>query len=64
MKFTKYEMARIVGARALQLSMGAPLLVKRKKDEFSAIKLAQREFNSNVLPITVIRPKPEKLETE
>lgn len=63
MNFTKYEKARIIGARALQISMGAPLLVKRKKDEYSVIKLAKREFEKGALPITVTRPKPRKLET-
>ena len=31
-KLTKFETARIIGARALQISMGAPILIKRPKD--------------------------------
>ena len=66
MKFTKYEEARIIGARALQISMGAPLLVKMEKDDFDSIKyspieLAKIEFGKGVLPITIKRPLPGKL---
>jgi len=56
MKYTKYEVARIIGARALQISMGAPLLIKRPKDVYNTIELAKMEFEKGVLPITVKRP--------
>jgi len=64
-EFTKYERARILGARGLQISMDAPLLVKIKKDELTAmnydpLKIAEQELDSGVLPITVNRPLPEK----
>ncbi|UCD03548.1 MAG: DNA-directed RNA polymerase subunit K [Candidatus Woesearchaeota archaeon] len=59
-KYTKYEKARIIGARALQLAMGAPLLIKKSKSIVSVIDLARKEFESEVLPITVNRPKPTK----
>ena len=64
MRFTKYEKARIIGARALQLAMGAPLLLKRPKDLFSVIDLARKEFKKGALPITVNRPKPERIDVE
>jgi len=62
-KFTKYEKARVIGARALQVAMGAPLLIKLKKEEFAAInfdpvQIAKKEFDAGVLPITVKRPLP------
>lgn len=65
--FTKYEIARILGARALQIAMDAPLLLtisKEKLDQmgYDSLKIAEMEFNSNVLPITVKRPLPKKLE--
>ena len=63
-KFTKYEKARIIGARALQLAMGAPLLVKKSKTMMSVIDLARKEFESEVLPITVNRPNPKRLDAE
>lgn len=62
MDFTKYEKARIIGARALQLSLGAPLLIKRPKEVFDVVDLASTELEKNVLPITIKRPVPEKFE--
>lgn len=64
--FSKYERARMIGSRALQLSMGAPLLLKLSDDElkninFSPIEIAKKEFSENVIPITVRRPLPEHL---
>jgi len=66
-KFTKYEKARVIGARALQLSMNAPLLIKLEKSEFEKIKyspieVAKLEFEKEVLPITVKRPLPKRKE--
>jgi DNA-directed RNA polymerase subunit K len=58
---TKYEKARIIGARALQLAQGAPLLIKRPTDTMDAVKIAILEYTKGVLPITVKRPKPVKL---
>jgi DNA-directed RNA polymerase subunit K len=37
LKFTKYEVARILGARALQVSMNAPILIKLSKEEMEAV---------------------------
>ena len=67
MKYTKYEKARIIGARALQIAMGAPLLMKMGKNElekinYSPVELAKTEFNKGILPITNKRPLPRKLE--
>jgi DNA-directed RNA polymerase subunit K len=64
-KFTKYEIARILGARALQLAMDAPVLLKidaQTLDDinYDVLKIAEMEFESEVLPITVKRPFPEK----
>ena len=66
-QFTKYEIARILGARALQIAMDAPLLVKIEKEElenikYDPIKIAETELSSGVLPITVKRPMPKKIE--
>jgi DNA-directed RNA polymerase subunit K len=67
--YTKYEKARILGARALQLSMNAPFLLnipKEKLEEisFDPLKIAEIEFNAGILPITVKRPFPKKEEIE
>ena len=66
-KFSKYEVARILGARALQLYMNAPLLLKVSKEEleeinFNSLKLAEKELESGILPITIKKPFPEKSE--
>jgi DNA-directed RNA polymerase subunit K/omega len=63
--FTKYEKARIIGARALQISMGAPLLVSLKEEDFEKINynpivVARMEFEKGILPITIKRPLPIK----
>ena len=62
-RYTKYETARIIDARALQLAMGAPLLLKLKEDDlerlkFSPIEIAKLEFKEGILPITIRRPLP------
>ncbi|MBD3263047.1 DNA-directed RNA polymerase subunit K [Candidatus Woesearchaeota archaeon] len=59
--YTKFEIARIIGARALQLSMGAPLLIKRPKDLYDPTEIARMEFDSGILPITIKRPTPKKV---
>ncbi len=64
-QFTKYEIARILGARALQIAMDAPLLVKiteekLKEMKYSALEIAEYEFKEGVLPITINRPSPRK----
>ena len=61
MQYTKYEIARIIGARALQLAMGAPLLINRPQDMMETVVIATTEFTNGVLPITVKRPRPIKL---
>ncbi|MCJ2556397.1 MAG: DNA-directed RNA polymerase subunit K [Candidatus Thermoplasmatota archaeon] len=54
MNHTRYETARIVGARALQISMGAPSLLA-DQEVSEAIALAELEFERGILPITVER---------
>ena len=66
MKYTKYETARIIGARALQITMGSPLLIKVDEEKleklnYSSIELAKEEFKKGVLPITIKRPLPKKI---
>jgi len=55
---TKYELARVLGARALQLSMGAPPLVKVAVDE-SLIDIAERELEAGMLPVIIRRKMPD-----
>ena len=60
-KYTKYEKARIIGVRALQISMGAPFMIKFTEDElkslhYNPVEIAKIEFEKDVIPITVRRP--------
>ncbi|MCK5625167.1 DNA-directed RNA polymerase subunit K [Candidatus Pacearchaeota archaeon] len=67
--FSKYERARILGARALQIAMNAPLLIKITQEDlekinFDALKIAEVELNSNILPISIKKPFPIRKEEE
>ena len=55
---TRYEKARIVGARALQISFGAPILIVKPNDMIDPIRIAQLELRSNILPLTIRREYP------
>lgn len=64
-QFTRYEKARIIGARALQIAMDAPILLKMTKEEleeikYDAIKIAELELSGGILPITIHRPTPRR----
>lgn len=56
---TRFEKTRIIGARALQISMGAPVLIKTQR--YDPMEIAAMEFEKNILPITVKRSLPKKL---
>lgn len=63
--FTRYEIARIIGARALQIAMDAPLLLKVPEDKlkeikYDALEIAEMELNAGILPIAIHRPIPRK----
>ena len=67
MEYTKYETARIIGARALQIAMGAPLLLKLTEKDLEAIRynpieISKMEFEKDIIPITIKRPMPKKVE--
>jgi len=53
MNYTKFEKARLIGARALQIKMGAPILVKVPKSIEKPIDIAKLELEKGVLPITI-----------
>ncbi|MGM5488891.1 MAG: DNA-directed RNA polymerase subunit K [Nanobdellota archaeon] len=64
MEYTKYEKARMIGSRALQIAMGSPLLLELSEEELEALKynpieIAKKEFEKGVLPMEVRRPMPE-----
>lgn len=55
MEYTKFEKARIIGARALQLAYGAPPLVKVPAGMVNPLDLAELEFQKEVIPITILK---------
>jgi len=48
-----------VGARALQISMGAPILIEPSKNISSPIDIAIEELKRGALPITIRRTLPD-----
>ncbi len=56
--YTRYERARIIGARALQISMGAPVLVRTSR--IDPLEIALEEFERGLVPITVKRHYGER----
>jgi len=56
LQYTRFEKARVIGARALQISMGAPsTLAKIPKDIIDPIEISMLEFKEGAIPITVKR---------
>jgi DNA-directed RNA polymerase subunit K/omega len=58
-KLTRFEKARIVGARSLQISMGAPILVEVSEGFSSPIDIALKELDAGILPMTIRRTLPD-----
>ena len=68
---TRFEYARILGARALQISMGAPVLVELEesgklneaqeatKEQGDPLLIAEREIKRGLLPIQIRRTLPD-----
>lgn len=64
-EYNKYEIARMIGARALQISMGAPFLVKLgdddlKKLRYNPIEIAKLEYEKHAIPIAIKHETAEK----
>lgn len=57
--YTRFERARILGARALQISLGAPILVEVPASLIDPVAIAEQEFAANMIPITVRRGSAE-----
>lgn len=54
-ELTRFERARILGARALQISLGAPLLIDLPGSMVDPVEISELEFAANRIPITVRR---------
>jgi len=57
-KLTRFERARIAGARALQISLGAPILVNVPPKMTDPVDIALTELKTGILPITIRRTLP------
>ena len=57
-KLTRFEKARIVGARSLQLAMGAPAFVTIEKSLRDPIAIASAELDEGGLPVSIRRTLP------
>jgi len=55
---TKYERARIISARALQITLGAPVLIDVPSGMHDPIEIAELELKEGVLPIIIRRRLP------
>ena len=55
---TRFERARIMGARALQLSLGAPVFIEIPKNATSSLEIAMEELKQKVIPIVIKRTLP------
>jgi DNA-directed RNA polymerase subunit K len=53
--FTRFERARILGARALQVSLGAPILIDVTSTMVDPVEISEMEFAAGRIPITVRR---------
>ncbi len=68
---TRFEYARILGARALQISMGAPVLAEaeetpeaekdesKNREQGDPLHIAEKEINNRLLPIQIRRSLPD-----
>ncbi len=57
-KLTRFERARIVGARSLQIAMGAPAFIPMEGPYKGPIDTAMAEMEADALPISIRRSLP------
>ena len=55
---TRFEKARIMGARALQLSLGAPIFIEIPENATTSLEIAMEELKQRVIPIVIRRTLP------
>jgi len=67
MELNKYEKARMLGSRALQISMGAPLHVKLSEKDleeigYNPVEIAKKELEAGTIPLEIRREMKVKVE--
>lgn len=55
MRLTRFEKSRIIGARGLQIALGAPVLIKVPENLVDPIEIAMLEFKQGLIPISVVK---------
>lgn len=65
-KLTRFERARLIGARATQIAQGAPFKIKLSDEDLKALKynpveIARLELEQSVIPLDVERPVPKRV---
>ncbi len=58
MSYSRFERARIIGARALQITLGAPVLIDLPDEIIDPLIIATQEYDNGLIPITVRRERP------
>jgi len=66
-KLTKFETARMLGSRALQIASGAPFMLKLNEKnleeiQYNPITIAKMEMEKGALPLTIKRPLPREVQ--
>ncbi len=59
-RLTKFELTRVLGARTLQIALGAPVLTEID-EELPAVEIAKKELFEGKVPIVVVRKYPNKV---
>ncbi len=54
-RLTRFEKARIIGARALQIAYGSPMTVEAPEGMMDPIEIAKIEFKEGRIPVEIIR---------
>ena len=58
-RLTRFEVARLVGARTLQIALGAPILLPPEQiKDLDSLNITKEEFKSKIIPITIKRKLP------
>ncbi len=57
-KYTRFERARVIGARAIQIELGAPVLIEPPEDVSDPIDIAKMELENDAIPMTIVRRLP------
>jgi len=57
-KLTRFEKARIIGARSLQIAMGAPPFIPLEGTYRGPIDIATKELEEDALPVSIRRSLP------